>query len=87
MRGPLVDLLDWRTAILDDVLAGRRLHLHAANLLVLKVLGAATYGTVLGMWHGPMLAFYCAIKLPLVLVHYNAIVDPPRPPPSGTSAR
>ena len=61
-------LLDWRRAILDDVLAGRRLRGHALDLLVLMMLGAAAYGAVLGMWHGPRLALYCAIKFPLVLL-------------------
>lgn len=68
MRAALASLLQWRSAILWDVLGGRRLRSHAVNLLALMVAGAAAYGAVLGMWHGPRLALYCAIKFPLVLV-------------------
>jgi hypothetical protein len=32
------------------------------------VLGAALYGAALGSWHGPRLALYASIKLPLVLI-------------------
>ena len=68
MRVALASLLEWRSAILGDVLAGRRLRPHGVNLLTLMIAGAAAYGAVLGMWHGPRLAFYCAIKFPLVLL-------------------
>jgi hypothetical protein len=63
----LTNLLEWRTAILEDVLAGRRLRAHAIDLLTLMIAGAAAYGAVLGMWHGPRLALYCAVKFPMVL--------------------
>jgi hypothetical protein len=62
------NLLNWRTAILPDVLAARELRPHILNLLSLMIAGAAAYGAVLGMWHGPRLALYCAIKFPLVLL-------------------
>jgi len=68
VRAALASLLGWRSAILEDVLAGRRLRRHAVNLLALMIAGAAAYGAVLGMWHGPKLALYCAVKFPLVLV-------------------
>lgn len=55
------------------MLAGTRLGVHSTNLFALMILGAATYGIVLGMWHGPRLALYCAIKLPLVLIVTTAI--------------
>jgi len=67
------DLLNWRTAILADVLGARRLRTHVLNLLVVMVAGAAAYGAVLGMWHGPRLALYCAIKFPLVLLLTTAV--------------
>jgi hypothetical protein len=65
---PLRTLLSWRVGLLDDVAASRQLGGHVASLLTVMVLGAAAYGAVLGKWHGPRLAFYCAVKLPLVLV-------------------
>jgi hypothetical protein len=34
---------------------------------------ASAYGAVLGLWHGPELAFYCAVKLPLVLLLTSAL--------------
>jgi hypothetical protein len=68
VRVAVTNLLEWRTAILGDVLAGRRLAAHALNLLIVMIAGAAAYGAVLGMWHGPRLALYCAVKFPLVLL-------------------
>lgn len=38
------------------------------GLVAVMVTGAAAYGAVLGGWHGPLLALYSAIKLPLVLL-------------------
>jgi hypothetical protein len=69
----LKNLLSWRTSILDDVRDGRGLREHGVSLLGLMTAGAAAYGAVLGMWHGPRLAFYCAVKFPLVLVLTTAI--------------
>jgi hypothetical protein len=34
--------------------------------------GAALYGAALGAWHGPRMAFYAAVKLPLVLLATGA---------------
>jgi hypothetical protein len=73
VRVALASLLEWRSAILGDVLAGRRLRPQGVNLLTLMIAGAAAYGAVLGMWHGPTLALYCAIKFPLVLLLTTAI--------------
>jgi hypothetical protein len=42
-------------------------------VLVRLVLGAATYGAVLGSWHGGLLALYVAVKLPLLLVSTAAV--------------
>ena len=61
-------LVSWRDDLLDDLAASRRLGARATTLTATMVAGAAAYGVVLGMWHGPRLAVYCAIKLPLVLV-------------------
>jgi hypothetical protein len=73
MLNALSDLLSWREEILSDLLAGRRLPSRAVGLLSLMIIGAAAYGAVLGMWHGPRLALYCAIKFPLVLLLTTAI--------------
>lgn len=61
-------LLQRRDALLTDVLQGRELVRHWARLCVPMVVGAAVYGAVLGQWHGPRLAVYVALKLPLVLL-------------------
>jgi hypothetical protein len=53
--------------LLTDVLAGRRLPRHALRLWLLMSAAAALYGAVCGMWNGPRLAAYVALKLPLVL--------------------
>jgi len=55
------------------VLAGRLLLRHWARLSLLMTLGAALYGAVLGQWHGPRLAAYVALKLPLVLLITSAL--------------
>ena len=57
-----------RDALLSDVLQGRDLARHWARLCVGMALGAAVYGAVLGQWHGPRLALYVAVKLPMVLL-------------------
>jgi hypothetical protein len=36
-------------------------------------MGAGAYGAVLGLWHGPRLALYVAVKLPLVLLLTSAL--------------
>lgn len=65
---PVHTLLTWRGGLLDDIAASRNLAGHAAALAAVMIAGAAGYGVVLGAWHGPRLALYCAIKLPLVLI-------------------
>jgi hypothetical protein len=69
----LRDLLAHPHALLADVAAGRDLPRRWRDLCVLMTLGAATYGAVLGSWHGPRLAVYCALKLPLVLLLTSAL--------------
>lgn len=51
-----------------DLAAGRAVARRWAELAVLMTGCAAIYGAVLGAWHGPTLALYVAIKLPLVLL-------------------
>jgi hypothetical protein len=36
--------------------------------LAVACVGAALYGAALGVWHGPRMALYAAVKLPLVLL-------------------
>jgi hypothetical protein len=62
-----------RDALLADVLEGRALGAHWLRLCVLMTLCAALYGAVLGHWHGPRLAAYVAVKLPLVLLLTSAL--------------
>ncbi|HSK79274.1 MAG TPA: hypothetical protein VLQ45_22670 [Thermoanaerobaculia bacterium] len=61
-------LLGGADALLADLLAGRRLLHHWIRLSLGMILCAAVYGAVLGFWHGPRLAAYAAVKLPLVLL-------------------
>jgi hypothetical protein len=51
-----------------DLASGRRVARRWAELAVLMSACAAVYGAVLGAWHGPTLAWYVAVKLPLVLL-------------------
>ncbi|HSS76477.1 MAG TPA: hypothetical protein VLV54_06990 [Thermoanaerobaculia bacterium] len=59
--------------LLDEVVAGRRLLHHWLRLCVGMALCSAVYGAVLGGWHGPRLAVYSAVKLPLVLLLTSAL--------------
>lgn len=65
-------LLDQRE-LLEDAVAGRRLLRHWIALGGAMAAGAAVYGAVLGLWHGPRLAAYVALKLPLVLLGTSAL--------------
>ena len=67
------ELLHGVDALLAEVVAGRNLVRHWMRLCVAMTLGAALYGAVLGLWHGPRLAFYDALKLPLVLLLTSAL--------------
>lgn len=58
----------WLDTLLDDVLAERGLARHWWRLCLVMTLGSALYGAVLGHWHGPRLAAYVAVKLPLVVL-------------------
>jgi hypothetical protein len=54
--------------LLESILSDQPLGRTLAALTLLMSVSAAGYGAVLGMWHGPRLATYDAIKLPLVLI-------------------
>lgn len=66
-------LLHRQNALLADAVAGRGLRRHWGVLCVAMAAGAALYGAVLGMWHGPRLALWVALKLPLVLLLTSAL--------------
>lgn len=77
MIGPIAkDLLEGAGNLLDEVAAGRALFRGWLALSLLMILSAAAYGAVLGMWHGPKLAVYVAVKLPLVLLLTSALTVP-----------
>ncbi|HWM94926.1 MAG TPA: hypothetical protein VN493_29495 [Thermoanaerobaculia bacterium] len=77
MIGPVAkDLLRGAGDLLDEVTAGRALLRGWLGLSLLMILSAAVYGGVLGMWHGPRLALYVAVKLPLVLLVTSALTVP-----------
>src|SRR3954447_12508004 len=60
-------------SLLDEVVAGRRLLQIWVRLCLGMAVCSAVYGAVLGGWHGPRLAVYSAIKLPLVLLLTSAL--------------
>lgn len=66
-------LLHRQSALLADAVAGRGLRRHWGLLCIVMAAGAALYGAVLGMWHGPRLALWVALKLPLVLLLTSAL--------------
>ena len=70
------DLLHGAGELLDEVTAGRALFRGWLALSLLMILSAAAYGAVLGVWHGPRLALYVAVKLPLVLLLTSALTVP-----------
>ena len=61
-------MLHGADGLIAEVVAGHRLAHHWIRLSIGMGLCAAAYGGVLGLWHGPRLAAYAAVKLPLVLL-------------------
>jgi len=61
-------LLLHRDSLLARILADQPLAAMLCRLVSVMVVSAAAYGATLGYWHGARLAFYDAVKLPLVLV-------------------
>lgn len=61
-------ILHGADGLIADIAAGHRLGYHWIRLSLGMSLCAAAYGAVLGLWHGPRLAAYSAVKLPLVLL-------------------
>jgi hypothetical protein len=57
-----------RSALLDEVVAGRGLGRTLATLVLVMTAGSALYGGVLGSWRAPVQALNAAVKLPLVLL-------------------
>jgi hypothetical protein len=60
-------------SLLADVAAGRSLGRRWLALAGIMTACAALYGAVFGMWHGPEMSFYVAVKLPLVLLLTSAL--------------
>jgi hypothetical protein len=63
----------FRQELALDLERDRGLARRCVQLSLAIVLGGATYGLVFGMWHGPRLAAYVALKLPLVLLVTSAL--------------
>lgn len=61
------------SALIDDVVHARAVGARWRELALLMVLSSALYGFVLGWWHGPRLAAYVALKLPLALIGTSTI--------------
>lgn len=68
MTAMLGRLLHRGDELLAHILSEQPLGRTLAELTLVMALSAAGYGAILGMWHGPRLAAYDAVKLPLVLV-------------------
>jgi hypothetical protein len=67
------ELLRGADVFLAEIAAGRNLLRHWMRLCLGMTVCAATYGAVLGSWHGRELALYSAVKLPLVLLLTSAL--------------
>jgi hypothetical protein len=67
------DLLRGADGLLGELVAGRRLGRLWLHLCLIMAACSAVYGAVLGLWHGPRLAAYAAVKLPLVLLLTSAL--------------
>ena len=67
-RLSLSSLLRDRAALLDRVRDSDGLPSLWLQLTAVMAICAGAYGAVFGMWHGPRLAFYVAVKFPLVLI-------------------
>lgn len=57
-----------RLSLLDDLRLGVSVERHVVALLATTIVCGALYGASLGEWHGPRLAAYAAVKMPLVLI-------------------
>ena len=68
IASPGWEFLHGADRLLAEVIAGRDLLRHWLRLCLAMAVCAALYGAVLGLWHGPRLAAYDAVKLPLVLL-------------------
>jgi hypothetical protein len=64
-----------RQVLLDALQVDRDVLRHIGALIVAIVAFGALYGAVLGSWHGSRLAFYVAVKTPLMLVVTAAITS------------
>jgi hypothetical protein len=73
IASPGWELLHGADRLLTEVIAGRDLLRHWLRLCLAMAVCAALYGAVLGLWHGPRLAAYDAVKLPLVLLLTSAL--------------
>ena len=73
LASPGWELLHGADRLLAEVIAGRNLLRHWLRLCLAMAACAALYGAVLGLWHGPRLALYDAVKLPLVLLLTSAL--------------
>jgi hypothetical protein len=62
-----------RRALLDDLRLDRDIGKHVATLILSTIVFGAIYGAVLGSWHGPRLAAYVAIKVPLLMLSTAAV--------------
>jgi hypothetical protein len=66
-------IADSRSAILNGIRGGAHETANFAHLVVTIVLCGATYGAALGAWHDARLAYFDAIKVPLLLLTTAAL--------------
>ena len=64
-----------RAALLDELRLDRDTARHIGVLVATILIFGATYGAVLGSWHGARLSAYVAVKIPLMLLLTAAITS------------
>jgi hypothetical protein len=63
-----VSIAAHRARMLQDLRADADVGGHVAILLIAILVCGAAYGVSIGIWHGPRLAVYSAIKVPMLMI-------------------
>ncbi len=74
MRGTVQQILDPTSTFWSRVAASQGLGRQLVRLLLFIVLASALYGAVMAGWRSPRLAFYVALKMPILLLGTTSLV-------------